>query len=251
MKKGLIILLVIGLAACLLVGCDVTTPGGNGSAESEGEGEGETVDRVVLVEFFTVGCPDCIIAEPIIERLAEEYDRTEMILVEERPWGTPVTQGANDRYKWYLPNAADRSTPNTCYNGSNQIVHKGSAIYTFKSPIRNELAKDSEISITVSRSDNNGTTTLTGKIKNLSNSALDNLVINGMTFRDYFESGQRYLLQDIFKGVEEVGESLEAGAEQSFTFTLEDVQWESSDLHGVVFVQSSSTKEVFQALYVE
>ena len=249
MKKGLIILLVIGLAVCLLVGCNVTTPGGNGNAE--GGNEGETVDRVVLVEFFTVGCPNCIIAEPIIEGLADEYGRNKMILVEERPWGTPITPEANDRYEWYLPNAGDRSTPTTFYNGSNQIVHHGSAYYIFKSPIVNELAKDSEISITVTRSENNGTTTLTGKIKNISNSALDNLVINGMTFRDYFESGQRYLVKDIFKGVEEVGESLEAGAEQSFTFTLEDVQWEINQLHGVIFVQSSSTKEVFQASYVE
>jgi hypothetical protein len=72
-----------------------------------------------------------------------------------------------------------------------------------------------------------------------------------MTFRDYYESGQRYLVKDIFKGVEEVGESLEAGAEQNFTFTLEDIQWENNQLHGVIFVQSSSTKEVFQASYVE
>ena len=59
------------------------------------------------------------------------------------------------------------------------------------------------------------------------------------------------MVKDIFKGVEEVGESLEAGAEQIFTFTLENVQWEINDLHGVVFVQSSSTKEVFQASYVD
>jgi thiol-disulfide isomerase/thioredoxin len=209
------------------------------------------VDRVVLVEFFTVGCPNSIIAEPIIERLAEEYERTEMILVEERPWGTPITLGANDRYEWYLPNSYDRSTPNTFYNGFNQRVWHGSAYYIFKSPIINELAKDSKMTITVTRSENNGTTTLTGKIKNISNSTLDDLVINGMTFRDYGESGQRYLVKDIFKGVEEVGENLEAGAEQSFAFTLEDVQWETNQLHGVIFVQSSSTKEVFQALYVE
>jgi len=246
MKKLLLILLVIGLCVCLFVGCGTVAPPVSG-----GEGEGETVDRVVFVEFFTVGCPNCIIAEPIIEGLAEEYDRSKMILVEERPWGTPITPGANDRYEWYLPNAYDRSTPTTFYNGSNQIVHHGSAYYIFKSPIVNELAKDSKISITVTRSENNGTTVLTGKIKNLSSSTIDNLVINGMTFRDYYESGQRYLVKDIFKGVEEIGESLEAGAEQDFIFTLEDIQWENNDLHGVIFVQSSSTKEVFQASYVE
>jgi len=246
MKKLLLILLAIGLIICLLVGCDAVAP-----PVSEGEGESETIDRVVLIEFFTVGCPNCIIAEPIIEGLAEEYERTEMILVEERPWGLPITPGANDRYKWYLPNAGDRSTPTTFYNGSNQIVHHGGAYYIFKSPIVNELAKDSKISITVTRIENNGTTTLTGKIKNISNSTLDNLVINGMTYKDYNESGERYLVKDIFKGVEEVGESLESGAEQSFTFTLEDVKWEINQLHGVIFVQSSSTKEVFQASYVD
>ena len=246
MKKLLLIFFLIGSIFYLFIGCNAITP-----PVGEGEGEGEMVGRVVLVEFFTVGCPNSIIAEPIIEGLAEEYDRTEMILVEERPWGTSITPGANDRYKWYLPNSYDRSTPNTFYNGSNQRVWHGSAYYIFKSPIVNELAKDSKISIVVTRNENNGTTTLTGKIKNISNSTLDNLVINGMTFRDYGESGQRYLVKDIFKGVEEVGDSLEASAEQSFTFTLEDVQWEINQLHGVIFVQSSSTKEVFQALYVE
>jgi len=246
MKKLLLILLLIGSIIYLFIGCNAVT-----SPVGEGEGEGETVDRVVLVEFFTVGCPNSIIAEPIIEGLAEEYNRTEMILVEERPWGTPITPGANERYEWYLPNPVDRSAPNTFYNGSNQRVWHGSAYYIFKSPIINELAKDSIMSITVNRSENNGTTILTGKIKNISNSTLDHLVVNGMTFRDYGESGQRYLVKDIFRGVEEVGESLEAGAEQSFTFILEDVQWEKNDLHGVVFVQSSSTKEVFQASYVE
>jgi len=246
MKKLLLILLLIGSIIWLFIGCNAVTP-----PVGEGEGEGETVDRVVLVEFFTTGCPNSIIAEPFIEELAEEYDRTEMILVEEQPWGTPITPGANDRYEWYLPNPVDRSAPNTFYNGSNQRVWHGSAYYKFKAPIVNELAKDSKMSITVTRSENNGTTTLSGKIKNVSNSTLNNLVINGMTFRDYYESGQRYLVKDIFKGVEEVGESLEAGAEQSFTFTLEDVQWEINQLHGVIFVQSSSTKEVFQASYVE
>jgi len=248
MKKYLIIAFVTLSIICLLIGCTAVAPPINGG---EDEGESETVNRVVLVEFYTAGCPNCIIAEPIIEGLAEEYDRSEMILVEERPWGMPVTPGANERYEWYLPNASDRNTPNTFYNGSNQRVWHGSSYYVFKSPIINELAKDSKISITVTRSENNGTTTLIGKIKNISNSALDNLVINGMTFKDYYESGQRYLVKNIFKGVEEVGESLEAGAEQDFTFTLEDVQWETNDLHGVVFVQSSSTKEIFQASYVE
>jgi len=248
LKKILLILLLLGLIIGLLVGCNAVTPPVSGG---QGEGESEKMDRVVLVEFFTVGCPNCIVAEPIIEGLAEEYERTKMILVEERPWGMPVTPGANDRYEWYLPDSYDRNTPNTFYNGSNQRVWHGSAYYVFKNPIINELAKDSKIGISVTRSQNNGTTVLTGKIKNISDSTLDSLVINGMTFKDNGKLGQRYLVLDIFKGVEEVGESLEAGAEQSFTFTLEDIQWEINQLHGVIFVQSSSTKEVFQASYID
>lgn len=248
MKKIYLVLLVIGLISGLFIGCTPTIPP---VGEGESEDEDETINRVVLVELFTTGCPFCKEVEPIVEQLAEEYVRSEMILVEERPWGSPVTPEANDRYQWYLPNSDDRKTPNTFFNGSNQRIWLTGSYYLFKSKIIAELAKDSKISINVNRNENSGTTILTGKIKNISSSTLDNLVINGMTFRDYYESGQRYLVKDIFKGVEEVGEILEVGAEQSFTFTLEDVQWETNQLHGVIFVQSSSTKEVFQASYVE
>ena len=66
MKKLLLILLLVGSIVYLFIGCNAVTP-----PVGEGEGEGETVDRVVLVEFFTVGCPNSTIAEPIIEGLAE------------------------------------------------------------------------------------------------------------------------------------------------------------------------------------
>ena len=49
MKKYFLFLVVIGLVACLLVGCNVTTPA---EGEGEGEGEGEEVARVVLVELY-------------------------------------------------------------------------------------------------------------------------------------------------------------------------------------------------------
>ena len=67
MKKILLISLLLGLIIGLLVACNAVTPPVSGG---EGEGEGEKMDRVVLVEFFTVGCPNCIVAEPIIEGLA-------------------------------------------------------------------------------------------------------------------------------------------------------------------------------------
>ena len=67
MKKLLLIFFLIGSIFYLFIGCNAITP-----PVGEGEGEGEMVGRVVLVEFFTVGCPNSIIAEPIIEGLAEE-----------------------------------------------------------------------------------------------------------------------------------------------------------------------------------
>jgi len=120
MKKFLLILLAVGLIACLLVGCNVTTPT---EGEGEGEGEGE-VARVVLVELFTSHCPQCKTVEPILEELAGEYERTEMILVEVGTWGDAITIGGNDRYKWYLPDSNQRETPNTLFNGSNQRIWK-------------------------------------------------------------------------------------------------------------------------------
>ena len=67
---------MIGLVTCLFIGCTPTVP-------SEGEGEGEEeVTRVVLVELFTQpGCPYCEIAEPIIEQLADEYERNEVVFL--------------------------------------------------------------------------------------------------------------------------------------------------------------------------
>jgi len=100
MKKLLLVLLVVSLAVFIFVGCTPTTTPIEGEDEGEGEGEGEeeTVDRVVMVELFTSHCPNCIIVEPILEELAEEYERSEMILVEIGTWGNTITIGGNDRY---------------------------------------------------------------------------------------------------------------------------------------------------------
>jgi len=146
MKKLLLVLLVVSLAIFIFVGCTPTTPT---EGEGEGEGEEEAVSRVVMVELFTSHCPYCIIVEPILEELAEEYDRSEMILVEVGTWGTAITTGGNDRYIWYLPNVGDRKTPNTFFNGANQRIWLTAAEYLFKSKIVAELAKDANISIQV------------------------------------------------------------------------------------------------------
>ena len=247
MKKLLLILLMVTLAVFMFVGCTPTTPT---EGEGEGEGEPETVTRVVMVELFTSHCPYCIIVEPILEELAEEYDRSEMILVEIGTWGGAITIGGNERYIWYLPDINDRKTPNTFFNGSNQRIWLTASKYLFESKIIAELAKEAKISIQVSKTESSGNTTLSGSIKNISTSTLNNLVINGMIFKDNGITGEKYMVSKIIKDTGEVGVSLAAGAKQSFEFILEDFNW-GVFTHGVIFVQGSSTKEILQAKYVE
>jgi len=247
MKRLLLILLLIGLFIGLFVSCTPTIPT---EGEGEGEGEEETISRVVMVELFTSHCPYCLLVEPILEELAEEYDRSEMILVEIGTWGTTVTVGGNDRYIWYLPDINQRTTPNTFFNGSNQRIWKVASKYLFKSKIIAELAKEAKISINVSKTESSGNTTLSGSIKNISVSSLNNLVINGMIFKDNGITGEKYMVSKIIKDTEEVGVTLAVEAEQSFEFVLEDFSW-GVNIHGVIFVQDSVTQEILQAKYVE
>jgi len=249
MKKLLLVLLVVGLAVFIFVGCTPTTPT---EGEGEGEGEEETVDRVVMVELFTSHCPYCLIVEPILEEIAEEYERSKMILVEVGTWGNAITAGGNDRYKWYLPDIYQRTTPNTFFNGLNQRIWKVATKYLFKSKIVAELAKDAKISINLSKTENSGSTTLSGSIKNVSTSSLNNLVINGMIFKDNGVIGEKYMVSKIIKDTTEIGITLASGAEQSFEFILEELNW-ASNVNGVIFVQDSGslTKEILQAKYVE
>ena len=251
MKKLLLILLVIGLIACLFVGCTPTVP-----SEGEGEGEGEDeVTRVVLVEIFSqFGCPYCEIAEPILEELADEYSRDEMILVEERVHGLYSSDECRDRHEWYFPSASERSTPNILFNGLNQRIHYTSTTYyIIKSKIETELAKQVKIEISATRDSYSTTNTISGTIKNISSSTLSNLVINGMTFKDRGQTGMRYCVADIFEEQKKTVATLEPGESYGFSFSIDGFDWEGNSMHGVIFVQDpdSTKKEVLQSFYID
>ena len=250
MKKLLLTLLVIGLIACLFVGCNVVPP-----AEGEGEGEGEEeVTRVVMVELFTKdGCASCEVVEPILEQLADEYKRSEVVLVEERVYSIYTFDEIKDRYEWYLPSTSDRGTPNILFNGLNWRIHGTSTYVAIKSKINLQLGKDAKISISATRSSNSTTTTISGTIENIGSSTLDNLVINGMIFKDRGQTGLKYSVTDILEEQKETVATLEPGSTHNFSFTLEDTNWDVNGLHGVIFVQDtdSSKKEILQAFYVD
>lgn len=253
MKRLLLIFLVVGLISILLVGCSGVTPS-PGEGEGEGEGE-EEISRVVMVEAFTQsGCANCVIVEPILEQLAEEYDRSEIVLVEERAYGIYSLDKIRDRYNWYLPNSADRGTPNILFNGFNTThIHGSSNYYKIKLRINTELNKEASISISASRNSSSTTTTISGTIKNISSSTMDNLVINGMTFRDKGQTGLKYSVTDILEEQKETITTFEPGGSHNFSFTITDISWEANNFHGVIFVQDidSSKKEILQTIYVE
>ena len=250
MKKLLLVLVVIGLIACLFVGCTPTT-----LSEGEGEGEGEEeVTRVVLVEIFSqFGCPHCEIVEPILEELADEYSRDEMILVEERAYGLYSSDEILDRYKWYFPSKPDRSTPNVMFNGLNQRIHGSSTYLILKSKIETELAKQVKIEISANRDSYSTTNTISGTIKNINSSTLNNLVINGMTFKDRGQTGMKYCVADIFEEQKKTVTTLEPGESYSFSFSIDGFDWEGNNMHGVIFVQDpdSTKKEVLQSFYID
>jgi thiol-disulfide isomerase/thioredoxin len=248
MRKLLLTLSIIGLIACIFIGCNVVPP-----TEGEGEGE-EEITRVVMVELFAQSsCASCEVVEPILEQLANEYERSEVVLVEERAYGIYSLDEIRDRYEWYLPSSSDRGTPNILFNGLNQKIHGDSSYATIKGKIVLELGKDAKISISATRSSDSSTTTINGTVKNIGSSTLDNLVINGMVFKDRGQTGLKYSVTDILEEQKETVATLEPGSTNNFSFTLEDSNWDVNGLHGVIFVQDtdSSKKEILQAFYVD
>jgi hypothetical protein len=251
MKKLLLVLLTIGLIACLLVGCSGVTP-----PPGEGEGEGEEeVARVVLVELFnTDGCAECAVVEPILEEIAidPDYNHDKLVFVEEAGWGAYSTQETSDRYKWYLPNVSDRSTPNILINGLNKRYHGSAgvtkAVLTSQIDAQGNLV--AKIKITATRNTDAATSIISGNVTNISSSDLSNLVVTLMTYKDRGQEGFKYSVTNII--TEEIG-SLTSSGIYAFSITVDEPDWVGNGLHGAILAQETATsnKEVLQVLYVE
>ena len=241
MKKLLVLLLVVLLAIFAFTGCDGIVPG---EGEGEGEGEPETVKQVVLVEAFVAAdCGNCSVVNPHLDQLAEEYGRDEMILVELIPWGLYAIPEAKQRRAWY---SVDKELINILFNGG-KLLWGNPNYTTIKSRIDVQLALTPKVSIQASRTEDGLTSIISGTIKNISDTTLSDLVINGMAFgkRGKFD----YAVVDIFEDEELV--SLAAGESKAFTLTLEDINWDGFNLDGVIFVQSSGDKTIRQSLFIE
>ena len=207
--------------------------------------------RVVMVELFVkVGCSPCGVVEPILEQLAQDYGPTKMILLEEHVWDIYEIPKVEARYNWYVP--SDQGTPDALFNGLNQ---RKQGIYSYdgyKNIVDDELDKEVNFSISAVKETGSSTVTLSGTIKNISSSALENMVIQGMAFEDRGENGLRSLVLDIFDG--QTVSSIAPDEIISFDITSEELSWlNESNVHGVIFVQApdSPTKEILQAAYIE
>ena len=249
MKKIFVLLITIFLTVFIIFGC--APPNGN---EGEGEGEGEIEKQVVLVELFIQeGCPNCAIIEPYLENMAvNDYSRDEMILVELAPYGIYSNPEVLDRYKWYLPEKSDRSTPNTLFNGMTDRIYGSAGYSNFKTRIDAQLNYTPTIHLEATRKTTAEGTVITGKVKNISNIELTGLAVNGMVFKDRKKSGFRYSVIDIFEDEKYYISSLVPGEVIDFTINIEGLNWDGQGLHGVVFVQSiHHTKKIIrQSLYI-
>jgi len=216
MKKFLLILLTVGLIACLLVGCNVTTP-----SEGEGEGEGEEeVARVVLVELFnTDGCASCSVVEPYLEEIAADpnYSRDKLVFVEEAAWGAYSSPETIARFKWYLPSVSDQGTPNILINGLNKRYHGDAGISkaVLMSQIDTQSNLEAKIKITATRNTDATSTIISGTVTNISASDLSNLVVTLMTFKNRGQQGLKYSVTNIV--TEEIG-SLTSSGTYAFSF---------------------------------
>jgi thiol-disulfide isomerase/thioredoxin len=244
MKKWIVLLLILFLAIFAITGCDgVGVP-----TEGEGEGEGEEeVQQVVLVEAYVAeGCESCKVVEPHLEQLAEEYGRDEMILVEVIPWYGNATPNGKERYQWY---SLSGGTPQILFNGLVNPITGTSNYSTIKNRITAQLGATPKISIEASREASGENTVINGSIKNISDSEMTNLVINGMTFKS--KGDFPYAVTNIFEDQKVDVPSLAAGESKSFTITLDGINWDGEGKDGVVFVQETTGKKIIrQSLFI-
>lgn len=210
---------------------------GNGN-NNNGNEPVEAKTTVLVEAYIADGCSGCKKIEPILENLAKEYGRDEMILVELVPFssGGPYhLREAGQRYTLY---GLKGGVPQILFNGLNDNILGATSYSVIRNRIEAQLAVPPAIVLQASRVQDSLGTVIIGKIKNISNSTLTNLVINGMIIEDKGRTGFRYNVTDIFDDEKVFINSLVPGEEQSFTMTIVGLNWDVKKINGVIFVQS-------------
>jgi len=230
-----------------------------------------TSKRVVMWELFVgPACIRCAGVSDDVIRLRQEYGYDELVILEEYGWDSSSYTGwgvnnVADRYMDYLDYVgSDKSGfPAAYFNGINQFVYyKDGGYSNYKAAIEAELAKPLQITISASYEVVGSIVNITGSISNVSDSTLNNLVIEAMVYEDsvyssFVEENVDHVVRDIIT-YEESGETIANFAPgESHEFSLASSSLSNvhnmSNIHVVVYVQApnSPTKEILQALYVE
>ncbi len=229
-----------------------------------------TSKRVVMWELFVgPACIRCAGVSDDVIRLRQEYGYDELVILEEYGWDSSSYAGwgvndVADRYMDYLDYVgSDKSGfPAAYFNGINQFVYyKDGGYNNYKAAIEAELAKPLQIAISASYEVSGSMVNITGSISNISDSTLNNIVIEAMVYEDSVYSEYRkenvdHVVRDIIT-YEESGETIASFAPgESYEFSLTSSSLGNvhnmSNIHVVVYVQApnSSTKEILQALYI-
>ena len=230
--------------------------------------ETTTSKRVVMWELFEgTSCSRCEKVHADIVRLRQEYGLDELVILEEYGWngdyeGWAVIDVGRRLWNYLSYLGIVGHFPDAYFNGINQVVHYDTAGYdNYKAAIEKELAKPIQITISATCEATGSLVNITGSISNISDSVLNNLVIEAMVYEDSVYSEDRkenvdHVVRDIITYEESGGliTSFAPGESHSFSLTssyLSNVH-NMSNIHVVVYVQApnSSTKEILQALYV-
>jgi len=245
LRKIIVLLVIEFLMIFVMTGCDSIIPG---EGEGEGEGEPEPDKMTVLVEaYVAVGCSHCAQVEPILENLAMEYSRDEMILVELVPWGSTYNiREAYQRYNWY---GLTGGVPQILFNGLNNNIQGATTYSVIKNIIEAQLATTPTIKLEASRTASSNGTVISGTVQNISSETLTNLVINEMTIKDMGTTGFHYCVTDIFEEDKVVISSLAPGEEESFTMTIEGLNW-TAQTDGFVLSPAHPKKLIRQSVFL-
>jgi len=277
MQRKFLILLLVLLMLSIFTGCTsgVLPVADEPAPEPQPDPTPITASRVAVMELFEgPACTRCAAVHSDIVKLRQEYGFDELIILEEysSDYGEYTGWGVHDVLKrfWNYLNylGIDGELPDAYFNGLNQTVHHSDmeGYDNYKTAIEAELAKSAKIAISASYEATGYIINITGRVFNISDSTLNNIVVEAMVYEDSvdliipeysIDTIANHVVRDIIT-YEESGETIDSFAPgESYEFSLTSSSLSNvhdmSNIHVVVYVQApySSTKEILQALYVE
>jgi thiol-disulfide isomerase/thioredoxin len=218
--------------------------------------------RSVLAELFTgTWCQFCPGGEGALDKLADEYPRTQLSILEYHVGDSYEVTGNSARKTYYDPPGDPYGYPTCLFDGI-EYVEGGSqdpddpATYNnYKAKIDGRIPIPSPVTITLTGSLSGGMGSITANITAIDDisPALTNLKVRFVIYDDHnysvWDTYEFILRYTVVANLPEESISLSQYDNLEFTkgFSI-DPGWDADKLGAVVFVQADSTKEVLQAV---